>query len=73
MTSRDFCFWLQGYLELAPAGQPMSAEQVEAVRKHLALVFVHEIDPAMGDQKKQDELNKIHNPVYPARPPLMRC
>lgn len=46
MTARDFAFWLQGFLELRGPG-PMTAEQVDAVSKHLALVFIHEIDPSM--------------------------
>ncbi len=59
MTSRDFCFWLQGHFELA-RGMKLTATQVEAIKKHLALVFIHEIDPSMGPKKKQDELNKVH-------------
>lgn len=59
MTSRDFCFWLQGHFELNP-GAPMTAEQVDMVKRHLALVFKHEIDPAMGGPEKQAELNVTH-------------
>ena len=39
--------------------------------KHLNLVFKHEIDPSMGGEAHQNELNKIHNP-FPSDP-LMRC
>lgn len=46
MTSRDFCFWLQGYLELskvdankASAGAQLSLEQVACISKHLGYVF----------------------------------
>ncbi len=60
MTSRDFCYWLQGYFEIGGAG-PLTAEQASMVAKHLALVFKHEIDPSMGHADHQDELNKIHN------------
>jgi hypothetical protein len=60
MTSRDFCFWMQGYLEI---GNPQSIghEELKQIKKHLALVFKHEIDPSMGDQNHQDELNLIHS------------
>lgn len=59
MTSRDFCYWLQGCLEIAgPA--TLNTEQIALVQKHLNLVFKHEIDPSFGDQKKQDALNEIH-------------
>jgi hypothetical protein len=48
MTSRDFCFWLQGYFE---CGVPvrLSERETEMVKRHLALVFKHEIDPSMPD------------------------
>jgi hypothetical protein len=68
MTSRDFCFWLQGFLELREdtpsvnTMQGLTGHQAEVVRKHLALVFKHEIDPAMGDKAKQAELSAIHQP-----------
>lgn len=62
MTSRDFCYWLQGFFELSGGGGELSQPQVGVVRKHLALVFKHEIDPSYGDAKHQEELNTIHNP-----------
>ena len=78
MTSRDFAFWLQGFLELSPKGQPMTAEQVQCIQNHLALVFVHEIDPSMGGN--HGALQNIHdtgNPhlTAPPRPDgmVMRC
>lgn len=61
---------MQGYLELADAsGKPVAldAKQVETLQQHLALVFVHEIDPSMGDGKHQDKLNDIHSTL------IMRC
>lgn len=41
MQSRDFCFWLQGLLEAGKITS-LDAEQVEIVRQHLDLVFVHD-------------------------------
>lgn len=81
MTSRDFCFWLQGYFEIH-ANQPTQPErsrwnlndsQIEMVRRHLALVFKHEIDPSMGAAAKQGVLNAIHNPPNNNGEILMRC
>ena len=63
MTSRDFAFWLQGYFEITEPNE-ISAKQTELIKKHLALVFKHEIDPSMGDQEHQDTLNNIHNNTY---------
>ena len=61
MTSRDFCFWLQGFLEITNTKE-ISEDQVVMIRKHLNLVFKHEIDPSMGDEAHQNMLNNVHNP-----------
>jgi hypothetical protein len=69
MTSRDFCYWLQGYFEInasAATYPELSTEQVDCIRKHLALVFVHEIDPSAGPPEHQAVLNAVHSPKHPA-------
>lgn len=73
MNSRDFCYWLQGFFEVAsmtheerkPEVTGLSAAQVSMIRNHLNLVFAHEIDPAMGDKPHQDKLNSIHGQPLP--------
>ena len=76
MKSRDFCFWLQGFFELSD-DQTISAAKAKMIQDHLALVFKHEIDPAMGDEKHQAELNDIHSPKIGGKDPvtgaIMRC
>lgn len=75
MTSRDFCFWLQGYFEIN-GNQPrpseycesLNSEQIKMIKNHLALVFKHEIDPSMGPQAHQQTLDEIHN-AKPEAPP----
>lgn len=70
MTSREFCYWLQGFFELTDAG-PLSASQAEMIRAHLAMVFFHEIDPSYPNST---DLNKIHaKPAKPNGDPVMRC
>ena len=66
MTSRDFCFWLQGFFELSNE-KYLSEAQTNIIKKHLAMVFVHEIDPSMPNKK----LDQIHaaSPVTA----VMRC
>lgn len=64
MKSRDFCFWLQGFFELTDSDEP-TPEQVRNIRKHLQLVFIHEIDPSMPNPK----LDAVHN----VNDILMRC
>jgi hypothetical protein len=90
MTSRDFVYWLQGFFELDKSGPKRSEklsltpEQTETIRRHLALVFKHEIDPGVddGDQKLRENLQAIHDgaamvetiggELYPGGP-LIRC
>jgi hypothetical protein len=59
MTSRDFCYWLQGYFELS-GSDLLDIEKTKTVKNHLAMVFRHEIDPSFGDKKMQDALKEIH-------------
>lgn len=76
MTSRDFCYWLQGFFEIGKA-VTLDAEQTEMIKRHLAMAFKHEIDPSYGDDKKQTELQKIHDGLSAAGltygPPKIRC
>lgn len=73
MTSRDFCYWLQGFFEVS-ATKALTPEQGDVVQKHLALVFKHEIDPSMGGPEKQKALDSIHhNQGLGGAGPLMRC
>lgn len=76
MTSRDFCYWLQGYFELA-TDPDLKIHQIVTVKQHLAMVFKHEIDPAMGAAAHQSELNSLHKPtlggVDPVSGLVIRC
>lgn len=76
MTSRDFAYWLQGFFEISDQ-KTLTEQQVTMVKKHLNLVFKHEIDPSFGDEKKQNELNQIHhghNPFHHSGADLtVRC
>lgn len=72
MTSRDFCYWLQGLFEI---GKPktLDAEQIALIQAHLNMVFLHEIDPSFP-KEQQEALNKAHqegkkqNPKAPKLP-----
>lgn len=59
MTSRDFCYWLQGVFEVGEV-KALDERQTDLVRRHLALVFAHEIDPSAGGPAEQATLNAIH-------------
>lgn len=73
MTSRDFCYWLQGYFEIRSIETGLSKEQAEMIQKHLQLVFIHEIDASYGDKPQQDKLNAAHNDPLSGRPNGARC
>jgi hypothetical protein len=61
MTSRDFAFWLQGFFEVTEP-KTIGEKETDVIKKHLNLVFKHEIDPSMGGPEHQEELNVIHSP-----------
>lgn len=64
MKSVEFCYWLQGLFEL---GNPttLDANQTELVKRHLAMVFKHEIDPSYGKAEAQAALNALHQGSKP--------
>lgn len=62
MTSRDFCYWLQGFFELGgPAVENIGPGQTKLIQQHLAMVFKHEIDPSAGNEMQQAVLQAIHD------------
>lgn len=75
MTSREFCYWLQGFLEISNKDPrytgSLNREQVNMIGKHLSLVFIHEIDNSYGNKEHTDKLNDAHNgpPAYMLKPP----
>lgn len=74
MQSRDFCYWLQGYFEIEGSERTaLNPEKVDIIKKHLAMVFVHEIDPSMGEQKHQATLNTIHSSNLDPNKFVARC
>ncbi len=70
MTSRDFAFWLQGFLEVS-GQKTITEEQTGCIKKHLNLVFEHEIDPSQGNPDHQNLLNHLHN--GPGKDLKVRC
>ena len=56
MTSKGFCYWLQGYAELS--APPPTESQWTTIRKHLDMVFEHELDKEIPDQ--EGKLQTIH-------------
>lgn len=48
MKSRDLCYWLMGMLELTNPTE-LNSEQKLIIKRHLDLVFKHEIRTVAGD------------------------
>lgn len=58
MTSRDFCYWLQGFYEISNP-TTIGEKETDMIKRHLALVFIHEIDPSMPDP--DGKLQAVHD------------
>lgn len=64
----------KGFFEITNS-KSITDEQTELIKRHLNLVFKHEIDPSMGNEEHQNVLNEIHQPTNLPfqRPPDIRC
>jgi hypothetical protein len=67
MTSRDFCYWLQGFFELTKHANGelpfLNPSQASLIERHLALVFQHEIDPSFGSPEERAKLQATHDGI----------
>jgi hypothetical protein len=70
MQSRDFCFWLQGFFELSGEDAVLSADQAAMIRRHLDMVFHHEIAPEpTGVQARERAAPPAPTRPVPVSPP----
>ncbi len=69
MTSRDFAYWLQGLFELANPTS-LTVEQTQMIKRHLSLVFHHEIDPSLdgGDTTVKIVRQTLHDGPFAPSP-----
>ena len=66
MKSVEFAYWLQGFFELAEPNTALTPKQVQTIKNHLKLVFLHEIDPSYSDNKTvQAIFQNIHDGKAP--------
>jgi len=49
MNTTEFCYWLQGFFEMANPMQ-LSMQQIAMIKKHLALVFTNVTGPARPEK-----------------------
>ena len=59
MTTTNFCYFLQGFLELSDPKE-ISAKDLQRIKGHLRLAFRDDIDPSMGSIEHQHALSAIH-------------
>lgn len=69
MKAVEFCYWLQGFIEVANP-KNVNDEQFDMIKRHLNLVFIHDIDPSYPEEQ-QEKLNEVHNglPFPPQKKP----
>jgi hypothetical protein len=67
MKSDQFIYWLNGFFELSENDKPLTIEQVQTIKNHLKLVFLHEIDPSYSDNL---EVRTIFQNIHDGKHPL---
>ena len=73
MKAHEFCYWLQGFFEISESKSGISEKQEQIIKRHLSLVFSHELDKQNdgGDKELAKKLQTIHDgPVGDA---VYRC
>jgi len=62
LKSTEFAYWLQGFFELSDTNTPLTEKQVQTIKNHLKLVFLHEIDPSYSnDPTVQKIMQNVHD------------
>jgi len=65
MTSEQFAYWLQGFVELNSSMEQPTAEQWKAIGQHLQTVF-RKVTPPVQEQRGP----VIASPALPTYPPF---
>lgn len=74
MTSTEFAFWLQGYLELREDDKPLTPKQVQIIKDHLALVFTKVTPDRKAEPSKDEEPDVWPSPGFdPFNRPDVYC
>ena len=58
MTPEQFCYWMQGFVELS-GGFPPTTEQWHSISEHLQTVFKKETPPVQRQQDIMDSYRQI--------------
>jgi hypothetical protein len=60
MKAESFCYWMQGFFEIGGV-RAITEDEAKIIQAHLNMVFIHDIDPKMGNKEHQQLLNIAHN------------
>lgn len=73
MKSTEFCYWLKGLFDLADPKE-LDEHQTDLVKRHLSMVFYHEIDPSYPPEQQKPLLD-IHEgmPISDPFTVLVKC
>lgn len=66
MQPQDFCYWLQGFVELTEGQTNLSETQWECIKQHLQLVFKKE---TMTFEEIRQHFGEPHKHEKPQTPP----
>jgi len=58
MTPEQFCYWLQGHLEISKT-KTLTGKQVEEIKNHLALVFKKVTPGGKEGRQLEDSLRSL--------------
>ena len=75
MTPENFCYWLQGKLEIDGNIESLNKEQIEIINDHLKLVF-NKVTPERGKKETLSALEKTLNnnkSIFPDFKPTVYC
>ena len=65
MKAVEFAYWLQGLFELTDT-KTLNEKQVTAIKNHLKLVFLYDIDPSYSkDKTVQQIFQNISEKYFP--------
>lgn len=73
MKATEFCYWLQGYFEISKHENVLSIDQVNMIKNHLNMVFIHDIDPSYPDSEQKQLYNAHAGNKYIPTTPVLRC
>ena len=64
MTEQQFCYWLQGFVEMHPIDNMPTPQQWSMIKEHLATVF-NKVTPPLNNEPM--DWTKLYPPINPTK------